>query len=182
MLASAMEKGRHRAMRQLAEAGRRAVGEAISIYRKGGSITEDDRVAWLSVMLAQLEVRDDAWSRMDPLYCAAHLRLWTDVVRRARPHFLPAPACLLAFTCWQSGDGALANVAIERALTANPDYSMGLLLRDVMDAGVPPSAAALPMTPEEVKASYERDEADPEELGRPSAIPRRRSTRKRPSR
>ncbi len=61
---------------------------------------------------------------------------------------------------WQSGDGALANVALDRALGDDPDYSMALLLRQVINAGAPPSMAALPMTPEEVAASYDDAELD----------------------
>ncbi len=116
--------------------------------------------------LAHLAVRDDAWARMDPGYRAAHLRLWTDVVRRAARAYLPAPASLLAFTAWQSGDGALANIAIDRALAADPGYSLAQLLRDIMDAGVPPSAARVPMTPEQVAASYDlADSGAPERAG-----------------
>jgi hypothetical protein len=32
---------------------------------------------------------------------------------------------------------------------------MALLLRDILDAGVPPSEARLPMTPDEVERSYQ---------------------------
>ncbi|MGH3190296.1 MAG: DUF4192 family protein [Streptosporangiaceae bacterium] len=64
---------------------------------------------------------------------------------------LPAPA----FVAWQSGQGALANVALDRALADDSKYSMALLLRQVINAGAPPSMARLPMTPEEVAASYE---------------------------
>ena len=110
-------------------------------------------------MLAHLPVRDDAWSRMDPEHREAHLRLWTDLVRRARRRYLAAPASLLAFTAWQSGEGALANIAVDLALAADPGYSLAHLLRDIMDAGVPPSAARLPMTPEQVAASYDLAEA-----------------------
>ena len=143
------------AMRLFAEAGRRAARDAIATYRAGGQITDDDQIAWLSVALTDLRVRDDAWARMDPEYRDAHLRLWTDVVRRACPAYVPAPASLLAFTAWQAGDGALANIAIERALDADPAYSMALLLAEAIESGMPPSAARLPMTPEEVAASYE---------------------------
>ena len=152
--------------------GLRAVGEAIGVYRRGGRITGDDRIAWLAVTLADLRVRDDAWARMMPEHVEAHLRLWTDVVRRAPARYVPAPASLLAFTAWQAGNGALANVAAQRALAADPEYSMALLLLDAIGAGVPPSAALLPMTPEEVAASYARTEAR-EERGGP---PRRSST------
>ena len=84
--------------------------------------------------------------------------MWTDIVRRACPQYVPAPASLLAFTAWQAGEGTLANIAIERALDADPDYSMALLLGELLDAGVPPSAARLPMTPEEVAESYAQAE------------------------
>jgi hypothetical protein len=142
------------AMRPFIQAGRQAVRDAIASYRGGGRLT-DDQLAWLTVVLADLRVRDDAWARMDPGHRQAHLRLWTDVVRRACAPYVPAPASLLAFTAWQSGDGALANIAIERALAADPGYSMALLLAEAVESGLPPSAARLPMTPAEVEASYE---------------------------
>ena len=177
-------QGEGRAMRLLVDEGRRAVQEAISTYRAGGRLLADDPVAWLTVVLAHLAVRDDAWARMDPGHRAAHLRLWTDVVRRAAPAYLPAPASLLAFTAWQSGDGALANIAIDRALAADPGYSLARLLRDIMDAGVPPSAARVPMTPEQVAASY--DLADSGVLERAAGRVRpgrgRKAPRKQPSR
>jgi hypothetical protein len=154
------------ATRLLAEAGRRAVRDAIASYRAGRPITAADPVAWLSVALAHLPVRDDAWARMDPGHRDAHLRLWSDVVRRARPAYLAAPASLLAFTAWQSGEGALANIAIDRALAADPGYSLAHLLRDILDAGVPPSEARLPMTPEQVADSYAVAEAAPRAPGR----------------
>jgi hypothetical protein len=137
------------------------VADALRVYRGGGKFATDDQVAWLSLALADLAVRDDAWARMDPDFRDAHTRLWTDVVRRAEPAYLPAPATLLAFTAWQCGNGALANVALDRALDADPGYSMALLLRDTIDAGVPPSLARLPMTPEEVAASYAADDEAP---------------------
>ena len=71
---------------------------------------------------------------------------------------MAAPASLLAFVAWQSGDGALANVALDRALADDPQYSMAQLLRQVITAGTPPSLARLPMTPEEVAASYDQAE------------------------
>jgi hypothetical protein len=103
---------------------------------------------------------------MDPAHRDAHGRLWTDLTRRAQPGYVAAPASLLAFTAWQCGNGALANVALDRALADTPGYSMAQLLRDVIDAGAPPSMATLPMTPEEVAASYD-NRPDPEESGRP---------------
>jgi Domain of unknown function (DUF4192) len=150
------------ARRLLAAEGRSAVAEAITAYRDGETITSDDQIAWLALTLQSLPVRDDAWARMDPAHTDAHRRLWTDVIRRAPDRYVPAPASLLAFTAWQSGEGALANIALDRALAADPAYSMALLLRQALDCGLPPSQARLPMTPDEVAASYATSLGQPE--------------------
>ena len=148
------------ARHMIAAEGLAAVGAMIARYRDGGRFTSDYEVARLTVALRDLRVRDDAWARMDPAHAGAHLQLWTDVTRRAQPGYVAAPAALLAFVAWQSGDGALANVALDRALADDPRYSMALLLRQVITAGAPPSLARLPMTPEEVAASYDEAEAE----------------------
>lgn len=48
------------------------------------------------------------------------------------------PASLLACVAWQSGNGALANVALDRALADNPDYEMAHILRRIVDCGMGP--------------------------------------------
>ena len=138
----------------VAALGQVAVSDAIRRYRAGESVPIE-HAAFLTIALSQLRVRDDAWARMDVEHLDAHRRLWTDLTRLARPGFVSAPAALLAFVAWQSGDGALGNVALDRALADNPEYSMALLLRDALDSGAPPSMARLPMTPDEVAAAYD---------------------------
>jgi hypothetical protein len=147
------------ARHMIAAEGLAAVSAMIDAYRAGGKFTTDYQVAWLTVALRDIRVRDDAWARMDPAHRDAHLRMWLDVTRRAQPKCVAAPAALLAFVAWQSGDGALANVALDRSLADDPGYSMAQLLRQVISAGTPPSMATLPMTPEEVAASYDEAEA-----------------------
>jgi Domain of unknown function (DUF4192) len=137
-----------------ADAGRAAVRDALRRYRSGASIEDRARLAFLAVVVSDLRVRDDAWAQLDPRRAGPHAALWTDIVTGAAPEFVPAPASLLAFTAWQAGQGALANVAAERALAADPGYSMALLIAGAVQAGLPPSAARLPMTQEEVAASY----------------------------
>lgn len=152
-----------RAARKLAErggpqavkaAGLQAVQGAIATYREGGTVS-DDQHAWIGQALTDLQVRDDAWARMDPGHARAHTRLWTDAVRRAQPGYAAAPATLLAVTAYQQGQGALANVALDRAEEDDPGYSMAHLLGRALDVGVRPSDMAPPMTPEEVAAAYE---------------------------
>jgi Domain of unknown function (DUF4192) len=141
--------------RPLIDRGLKAVQAAITTYRDGGAIELSGQFAWLALTLTSLQVRDDAWARMDPAHARAHQRLWTDLTRHAQPGYAAAPAALLAFTAWQNGNGALANLALDRALADTPGYSMAQLLRGAIDAGAPPSVAVLPMTPEEVAASYD---------------------------
>ena len=141
--------------------GRREIQRAIRRYRAGETIDSIEQLAWLAVLTADLRVRDDAWARMDPAYHDHHCRLWTDVLRCAALDYAPAPAALLAFTAWQAGNGVLAAMAVDRALSADPGYSMARLLSGAIDAALPPSAARLPMTPAAVAASYAIAPDDP---------------------
>jgi hypothetical protein len=128
-----------------------------------------EHAALLAVALGQVRV---PVLRVHPgpgVVTDAHLRLWTDLTRLARSGYVAAPAALLAFCAWQNGDGALANVALDRALADNPRYSMALLLREALDSGAPPSMARLPMTPEEVAAAY--DAAETREAEAEAAVP-----------
>jgi hypothetical protein len=94
-------------------------------------------MAWLTLLLSHIPVRDFAWEHTGS--AEWHLTLWTDALRRAEPELVPAPASLLAFAAWRSGNGPLARVAVERALHADPSYSFALLIDDVLCSGVDPS-------------------------------------------
>ncbi len=61
------------------------------------------------------------------------------LVRRAPQAALPGTATVLAIVRWLQGDGLRAGIACERALTADPDYSLALLLETALRAGLPPS-------------------------------------------
>jgi hypothetical protein len=117
--------------------GADAVAQAVQRYATGGRL-DDDEVAWLTVLLTSIPVRDAAWLAVRDT--ADHVRLWLDVTRRAEPDLAPAPASLLAFAAWRAGDGTLAGVALERALDEDPGYSMAKLLRHGLAQGLPPSA------------------------------------------
>lgn len=112
--------------------------QVIAAYRRGDHIPAGRCAAWLTVVLQDLRVRDDAWCRMDPEHSKEHLRLWTDLTRLAQPGYVSAPAALLALVAWQQGNGVLANVALDRALSDDPRYRMAQLLRQAIDSGAPP--------------------------------------------
>jgi hypothetical protein len=59
-------------------------------------------------------------------------------LRRVEPAYVPAPACLLAFTAWQLGRGALARVAVDRALAAEPGHELAGMLHQVLGFAISP--------------------------------------------
>jgi len=118
-------------------AGEAAVGEAFTRYAAGGRLA-DDEAAWLSLLLGYLPVRDHAWMLITDEEW--QVELWADVARRAEPDLVPPVASLLAYAAWRVGHGALANVALDRALAEDPGYSMAQLLREGLSRGISPQA------------------------------------------
>ncbi|WP_158244852.1 DUF4192 domain-containing protein [Verrucosispora sp. ts21] len=128
-------EGRSAPPEQVMRDGIAAIEQAYQCAARGETLSDED-VAWLTAVLVVPEVRDHAWSTCDG--SDAQRQLWIDVTRRAMPPTVPAPACLLAITVYLAGDGALANIAVDRALRADPDYRLAHLLGQALQAGVPP--------------------------------------------
>jgi hypothetical protein len=61
-----------------------------------------------------------------------------DLVTKAPSTHVAPVASLLAVLAWQCGNGALASVALDRALEAEPGYSLALLVDAMVSNGVPP--------------------------------------------
>ena len=130
---------RERQSAGIAAARRQAVQRAGSLLDRaeGGAVPDDDLAAGFAVTLHDVAVRDEVatWAlyRSDGL-----LSLVEQVARRTVPP-ADAPVCtLLAWVAYARGDGARANVALDRALATDPDYSLAVLLRQALDGGVSP--------------------------------------------
>lgn len=121
--------------RRIRHAGHLAVRQAETRYRAGG-LLDDDETAWLGALLADRAVEDYALDRIGPQEW--RIRLWTDVLRRVEPAYVPAPACLLGFAAWRAGRGALARVAVDRALAVEPGHQLAGMLHQLLGFGVSP--------------------------------------------
>ncbi|GAA4943302.1 DUF4192 domain-containing protein [Nonomuraea thailandensis] len=99
------------------------VRSALETHADGGRLN-DAEAARLGLDLTIMRVRDEAWTLMDD----SHALLWKDLTRRLEPRFIPPVASLLAMAAWRSGNSVQATIALERALTADPGYSMANLL------------------------------------------------------
>jgi len=125
----------------LLNAGNLAIATALDRQLHGIPPT-DEEAAWLSVLLQSTAIRDIAWSLIrgcgPGLY--HHRALWQEVLHRAEPDLVPAPASLFAFAAWRSGDGGIARLALQRALEVDPRYRMARLLHQAITHGLPPTA------------------------------------------
>lgn len=107
-----------------------------------------DDAARMIVGLRDRDVRDRClpWGQQltsEPALGPRAGRLWTELVRRAvLPEFAAPPATLLAWCAYlDDANGVLANIALERALTDDRDYTMALYLLAVLQRGMPPEQA-----------------------------------------
>lgn len=113
-----------------------AVQVGLAHTRAGTAVTDRAlaRVLW---GLRDVAVRDRALQLAldeDPAVDS----LWTDCLQRAPRRYVPAPATLLAVGAWLRGDGAMAGVALERALAAQRSYPLAGLLREALTGCMPP--------------------------------------------
>ncbi|MET0468648.1 MAG: DUF4192 domain-containing protein [Aeromicrobium sp.] len=123
---------------ELAAAGMTVVGPILDRALAGGRVSDADLLrvaAWVSC----IAVRDAVWTRMTRDNADEMLQALLLVCGRVVPPFEPAVLSLTAFAAWLTGDGAAALIAVERALRADPEYSMARIILDTLQAGISPA-------------------------------------------
>lgn len=107
-------------------------------YESPPATVTDAEAAALIVALHDWRVRDPilGWGKGSS---DAALMLLHDLAVRAVPP-LDAPACTsYAWVSYMTGNGLVASIALERALKSDPDYSLALLLEEVLQRQVSPA-------------------------------------------
>jgi hypothetical protein len=117
--------------------GKLAIDEALALAKRGEKLGTDE-VAWLSVLLADLSLRDYAAERTGQEEW--QFDFWLDLLRRAEPMFVPPVATLFGWCAWRRGEGLLATEALVRALRIDPAYELARLLLTALDACLPPDS------------------------------------------
>lgn len=121
--------------RALQAAARKYLTQAQDSYR-AGQPADDETAATLTVLFelpslwefAARATNGEAWQ----------IEMWSDLVRRAEPDFAVPAACLLALSALQAGHGALARIAVDRALDADPHDRFAQMLDRAIAAGIDP--------------------------------------------
>jgi hypothetical protein len=99
-------------------------------------VEELARVLW---GLQHRAVRDRALGLALTADAPAAEALWTECTRRAPFMVAAPPATLLAVSAWLRGDGAMANVALLKALDSDEDYELARLLSAGLAECMPPA-------------------------------------------
>jgi Domain of unknown function (DUF4192) len=116
-----------------------AVVDAAIAATAAGALQLDDRTAVdLAGALVDVRVRDAALLRNLGPAAAAAEQLWATLARELPDPEAAEPAALLAVSALLRGDGALANVALDRAAQAWPGHRLTRLLRMAADAAIRP--------------------------------------------
>jgi hypothetical protein len=111
-------------------------------YREGGRRLDDAETARLALGLRDVHARDDVLGWGGGAHPGALLSLLGDLLRDVPPPHDPPAATVLAWVAYQSGDGALAQCALDRALASDPAYNLALLLQHAIGHAVAPVALA----------------------------------------
>jgi Domain of unknown function (DUF4192) len=120
-------------------AGLAVVDAAITDAAAGRLVLSDAGVVALATALGIGEVRAAALQHCLGLRAAAAEQLWAALARETPDPEAAEPATLLAVSALLRGDGALANIALDRAERAWPGHAFSTLVRGAAEAGLRPS-------------------------------------------
>jgi hypothetical protein len=95
------------------------------------------QVGRIGVALQDYMVRDEIWLGIDDHTIEAD-DLLLQLVRRLPAPYQASPLFLYGWAAWRAGNGALASIAVERAMQAEPNYSAARLLQVALQNGVDP--------------------------------------------
>jgi hypothetical protein len=105
------------------------------------AIASDAEIAALAASLHDVAARDELLLQaVSPQRREVILRLLRVAVRRVPPPRDAPIATALAWFAYADGDGTTANIALDRALRSDPEYSLALLMAASLDRQLPPAA------------------------------------------
>jgi len=118
--------------------GRQLVADLISRSPEELVPLTDNEIVDLAVALSDPAIRDACLGSAFGDQADAAQWVWGELTRGSPAPYRAEPACLLAFAAYVRGDGALAGMALDRAVEARSGHRLALLLRCAIDTGLPP--------------------------------------------
>jgi len=119
---------------------RELIGALVERFVDPRATIIDAEAVELAALMWHVIVRDEVLVQgADEDRREALLRIFRQVVRRVPPPY-DAPVCtMLSWFAYADGDGTIANIALDRALASDPEYSLANLIADGLFRQVPPS-------------------------------------------
>lgn len=114
----------------------------IDEYREGRGPTNRTLVARMIGRMSDVQVRDYALGIHSEDTYDLYFTMWRELLRLSPRGFVAPIACIVAAMAYESGDGALAQKALDRAFEDDDHYPLASLLRRVFNAGWPPESFA----------------------------------------
>ena len=134
---------------EIQSAQRRSATSVIDLVARfiDGSIgmnceSDQELIARVIAGVGDIQVRDFALGSHDETSIDFYWAMWRYLTRIAPAGFVAPIASLFAALSYERGEGALAQRALDRALSDDPSYSLASLLRRVFSAGWPPESFA----------------------------------------
>ena len=127
---------------QLQRDGATAVIDLAGEFAASRGAEDLELVARVIGRLSDIQVRDFALGSHTDEDIDTYFLMWRQIMRMAPVGYVAPIASLFAALAYESGDGALAHRALDRALADSNGYSLALLLRRVFTAGWPPQSFA----------------------------------------
>jgi hypothetical protein len=119
-----------------------AVCEAHDARTGGPDPIPPGQAAILLTALTDVHIRDACLAWTDP----AGWWLWHDLIATAPPGHVAPVAMLIAVVAYQRGDGVMAAIATEHALTDRPGYGLAQLVQASLHHALPPEAISTLIT------------------------------------
>ena len=115
----------------------RAMDEALDAALAAGHV-DIDQVARLAMLARRPAAREAYWQRLDRVSGGGFVRMMTQVVR-ATPRQLSVPVlCMLALAAWQSGEGVLLTICLDRAVAISPRHELVEIVAAISVNMLPP--------------------------------------------
>lgn len=119
-----------------AKVSARVLQELDTVITRGDALSAES-IAWLAIGASMTQIRHDMWARMTRTNAQTHAEMWRVVANHLSGASV-APYTLSAFANWLHGDGTQTLIALDRAPTIAPSYSMAGLVKSMIENGIGP--------------------------------------------
>jgi hypothetical protein len=111
-------------------------------FRMGLGASQRTLVARMIGRMSDVQVRDYALGVHTEDTYDLFFAMWRELLRKSPRGYVAPIACIVAAMAYEGGDGALAQKALDRAISDDEQYPLAALLRRVFNAGWPPESFA----------------------------------------